>query len=176
MKRLLLPLLAALALPNIAPSFSQDWMNNYPYDAKLKAIFCSPPEYFIEDEDEQWEWFPWIFNSKTGALYTYNTQLNQARPLIVDFAGKSQFNYGDEAKIDPFNILRIKEIETRDFLSPNPKIIQNDYTINLNNFEAYSQTTSNGLKQPKVNLKCVEKKLPKNIQICKYLDNDENLC
>ena len=176
MKRLLIPLLTALAFPNIAPSFSKDSMSNYPYDAKLKAIFCMPPEHFVEDKNEQWAWFPWIFNSKTGALYTYNRQLNQARPLLFDFVGTSQFNYPDNGKIDPFNILRIKEIETRDFLSPNPKIIQNNYAINLNNFEAYVQTTYNGLKQPRGNLRCVEKKIPENIQVCKYLDNDENLC
>ena len=119
---------------------------------KIRALYCDNPEYFIDDPIKQWDWFPWIFDQKTGALYNYDSFFEEATPLLTDKVDDSIFTY--RSKMDG-NLLKIKEKQINS--KGESHVI---YQINIKTLEAHSEH-----KGKKTQLKCVEKKLPKDIKI-----------
>ena len=118
----------------------------------LRVLYCDSEETFVNDKEDQWNWYPWIFDTKTGELFNFDKFLNEVTPLIEEQVGDSSFSY--RSALDG-NILKIKEKETY-----RGGITEGRYAINVKNLKAYVEFDGE-----KTNLKCVEKTLPKNFKI-----------
>ena len=143
MKRLLLaPLLISISLLT-SGFFSKP---------NLRVLYCDSEQQFVNDKEDQWNWYPWAFDTKTGELFNFDKFMNEATPLLEDQVGDSSFSY--RSALDG-NILKIKEKETY-----RGGITEARYAINVKNLKAFREVYGE-----KTNLKCVEKTLPKNFKI-----------
>ena len=119
----------------------------------LRVIYCDSEEGFVKDQDEQWDWYPWAFNTKTGKLFKIDIFLGEVTPLREEQVYDSLFTY--KSSLDG-NLLKIRETEiNRGVISAEGR-----YTINVKNLRAFYELDGETTK-----LKCVEKTLPKDVKI-----------
>ena len=150
MKRLLLtPLLISISFLNMG--FMQK--------PKLKALYCPNEKEYLTTKSFEYKWnedFPWIYDVKTGKLYSYDDFLNQIDFMETYRIGDYLFSYKSR-KIG--NTLKIREIET----GPDMYEVTNTYSIDLDKNVVFQ--TSSRKKYDGLTFNCEKIDFPKGVKI-----------
>ena len=150
MKSLLLtPLLISISFLNMG----------FMLKPKLKAVYCPSEKEYLTTKSFEYKWnddFPWIYDVKTGKLYSYDDFLNQIDFMETYRIGDYLFSYKSR-KIG--NILKIREIET----GPDMYEVTNTYSIDLDKNEVFQ--TSSRKKYDGLTFDCEKIDFPKGVKI-----------
>ena len=146
MKRILLaPLLVSLSLLNLG----------FIGKPKLEVLYCDEEKYMNASPIVMWEYWPWIFDKKSGKLYKYDSFLNEINFMRTDYS--NGINYTYKSRIDR-NILKIKE--TQIINGRIDDVVS--YEINLKQ----KTETYDSVNYPNKSFKrCIKLDLPKGVKI-----------
>ena len=125
----------------------------------LKAVYCPWDKEFLTSKSFEYKWnndFPWIYDVKTGKVYSYDRFLNQIDFMKNFRIGEALFSYKSR-KIG--NILKIREIET----GPDMYEVTNTYSIDLDKNVFFQTSTEK--KWDGLTYDCEKIDLPKGVKI-----------